>query len=50
MKRKPKHIERPTLKSAKKLSALDLNKIKVSRLHTPITPEALEQLADKAST
>lgn len=45
MRKKPKHIKRPTLKSGRLLSALELNSIKCEDAHTVLTPEMLERMA-----
>lgn len=41
----PKHIPRPTLSSATPLRAPELNNIRFSDKHTPLTPEILEKAA-----
>lgn len=40
-----KRIHRPTLESARVLSALELNNYRFSGKHTVLTPELLEKMA-----
>ncbi len=44
---KMKIIPRPELKSAVRLSAMDLNKIRFSSKHTVLTPAMLEKFASR---
>lgn len=43
-----KRIHRPTLESARMLSALELNNYRFSGKHTVLTPELLEKMAASA--
>ena len=43
-----KRIHRPTLESARVLSALELNNYRFSGKHTVLTPELLEKMAASA--
>lgn len=49
MKRTPKHIERPSLKSARPLTALQLNELRLKVKHSVLTPELLEKMASAKS-
>lgn len=44
-----KQIPRPVLTAAHKLTPLQLNSLKLSKKHTVLTPEAIEELKRKAS-
>lgn len=41
----PKSIARPELKSAREMSAAELNKVRLSEKRTLLTPERLERIA-----
>lgn len=43
-----KRIHRPTLETARELSALELNNYRFSGKHTVLTPELLEKMAASA--
>lgn len=45
MRPTPKHIDKPELKSAVKLTPLQLNAIKPDVRHTILTPEQLDEMA-----
>lgn len=45
----PIQIAPPKLKSAHKLSALELNSLKFTEAHTILTPELLEKMRDNKS-
>lgn len=47
---KIKHITVPDLKSAKKLTPLELNSFKCQRKHTLLTPDLLERISRSASS
>lgn len=40
-----KQIPRPELKSARKMTPLELNNIRIGKKHTVLTPEQLEELS-----
>lgn len=50
MKTTIKQIPRPELKSARRLSPLDLNQIHVDKRHTVLTPEQIAKLSAASSS
>ena len=48
--KKPVNIPHPDLKSAVRLNAAELNRIRFGNKHTVLTPEQLEHLAAVASS
>lgn len=50
MKNRVKHIPRPDLINAVKLSALQLNALSLGKRHTVLTPERIRLLKDKFKT
>ncbi len=50
MRPTPKHIDAPELKSATRLTPLQLNAIKLDVRHTVLTPGKLEEMAQRAAS